>query len=380
MIGIFMRKIKILIVDDSFFMRNSLKKILTTDEIEIIDTAANGKEGFEKALKLQPDVITMDIEMPVMTGIESLKKIMSSFPIPVIMVSTLTSEGAEVTLEALSLGAIDFVTKSSSFKELGGIRDELISKIKAIGYNESLRKQMMRKRLLLQKKQRDKSSTTKVLTNAKPTYNETNKDFSVYKKRPKKSDLLIIGIGISTGGPTALQQLMKRLPGNIPVPIVVVQHMPPFFTKSLAKRLDSMSQLTITEAQDGEILKRNHAYIAPGGLQMTVDKKMIAHISEEPKNAPYTPCVDVMMNSLVESFGRRVMGIIMTGMGHDGLKSLELLHELNGYIMTQDLETAVIAGMPKSIIDAGIADEVHPLNKLAHAIATIFQTRALSVD
>ena len=375
-----MQKIKVLIVDDSFFMRNSLKKILTTNEIEVIDTASNGKEGYEKAIKLQPDVITMDIEMPIMNGIDSLKKIMETFPTPVIMVSTLTSEGAEVTLEALSLGAIDFVTKTSGFKELGGIRNELISKVKAIGFNAFLQKQMMRKRLLLQKRQKTLTTPRTAIIKDKHGKTESDTDVAIYKKRPKKSDLLIIGIGISTGGPTALQQLMKRLPGEIPVPIVIVQHMPPFFTKSLAKRLDSMSQLTVKEAEDGEILKRSYVYIAPGGFQMTVDKKMIVHISEEPKNAPYTPCVDVMMNSLIESFGRRVMGIIMTGMGHDGLESLKILHNINGYIITQDTETAVIAGMPKSIIDAGIADEVHPLNNLAHAIATIFQKRALSVD
>jgi len=211
-----MSPLKLLIVDDSFFMRQALEKILNVPEIEIIDSAKNGKEAVEKVLLLHPDIVTMDIEMPVMTGIDALREIMATFPVPVIMVSTLTSDGAEATMDALSLGAVDFITKKPAFREMDSIRDELVKKILEVGNNQSLRNHMIRKRLLLQMA-KSKHSESNIKTQTAITDNDIKqnaKEFTIHtgRKRPKIEDIKVIGIGISTGGPNALQDLLKEYP------------------------------------------------------------------------------------------------------------------------------------------------------------------------
>ncbi|MDQ1266850.1 MAG: Protein-glutamate methylesterase/protein-glutamine glutaminase [Bacteroidota bacterium] len=363
--------IKLLIVDDSIFIRTTLKKILKHPEIEIVDTAPNGKIGVERVIELQPDVVTMDIEMPVMNGIEALREIMDKNPVPVIMVSTLTKEGADVTLEALTLGAVDFITKRAAFDEAQGMKEELLSKILAIGHNPVLRNRF--KAELQRKKSGCRTESQSVAQRvAEIIGKKRGLELSGAKHIPLSNEIEAIGIGISTGGPNALQVLFRKLPADIPVPILIAQHMPPFFTKSLAERLDKLSQISVKEAQDGDRLERGKAYIAPGGRQMTVNKRRKISISDEPANSLYKPCVNVLLDSMIDVFDNRMVGIIMTGMGHDGQTALKRLHDRKGYVIAQDLDSCVVGGMPKSVMDVNAADDIQSLEDLPQAIASLF--------
>lgn len=362
-------KIKVLVVDDSFFIRQAITKMLESEGFEVIDTARNGKEAVEKALTLKPDVITMDIEMPVMTGLEAVKEIMNTFPIPIIMVSTLTTDGAEATIEALSLGAIDFIAKKPAFKEAESIKDELIQKVRTIGSSSELKNQFIRKRLLRRmqgKQQVEVSPQIDVQEKIeKPHIPEI-------KQRPSQDDIKVIGIGISTGGPNALQEFIPKISASIPVPILIVQHMPPYFTNSLAKRLDSMSNITVKEAEDNETLRAGTAYIAQGGKHLIVNKFGKTIISDEPRHYLFKPSVDVLFYSLAENYGKKTLGIIMTGMGNDGQKGLAVVKNKGGYVIAQSPESCVIDGMPQSVIKANLADEILPLNALGETINSLF--------
>lgn len=385
-----MDKIKVIVVDDSVFMRKALTKIINSDDIEVIETAVNGKDAIEKIKEFQPDLVTLDIEMPIMNGIEALKVIMQECPVPVIMISTLTSEGADATIEALSNGAVDFVTKKAAFTEMNLLQDEILGKIRSVANNKALRNQLKRRSLILQKKnefiqnvttQTEKKVSASHIEIAKQLAERSKQRKASYiqksnRKRPEANEIELIVIGISTGGPVALLELFKHLPGNIPVPILVAQHMPPYFTKSLADRLNGLSELNIKEAEEGDTIKPGYVYFAPGGRQMTVNKKLNLCISDEPRNELYKPSVNVLMNSAIDVFGKSVVGIIMTGMGHDGRDALKRLHSIGGYVISQDIDSCVVAGMPRSVIDAGIADEIHPLNDLPDAIASLFNLTA----
>lgn len=386
-----MEKIKVLVVDDSVFMRKALTKIINTDDIEVIDTAVNGKDAIEKVRKLQPDIVTLDIEMPIMNGIEALKVIMFECPVPVIMISTLTSEGANATIEALSNGAVDFVTKKPAFTEMHQLQDEILSKIRSVASNKQLRNQLRRRSLIYKKQNeyltnkeniKDKEEAHQHLELAQQLSERVKQKKANYiintnRERPDPSEIVLIAIGISTGGPPALLELFKHLPGNIPVPILVAQHMPPYFTKSLADRLNGLSKLNIKEAEDGEKIQPGWVYFAPGGRQMILSKKLTLTITDEPANELYKPSVNIMMNSAIDVFGKSMVGIIMTGMGNDGRDALRRLHNIGGYVISQDIESCVVAGMPKAVIEAGIADEVHPLNDLPDAIASLFKLTAI---
>ncbi|MBM2817004.1 MAG: chemotaxis-specific methylesterase CheB [Ignavibacteria bacterium] len=379
-----MTPIKVLIVDDSAFLRNTIKRILTIPEIEVVGTAENGKIGVELAYELEPDIITMDIEMPVMNGLEALKEIMSLCPTPVIMVSTLTSEGAEATFEALSLGAIDFITKHTGFGEVMSMKEELISKIIAIATNISLRNRFILKRRLI-KTAKFKAAIAQSSAIEHQEIKEISKPSSESKiirtisnPKPLKSEISVVSIGVSTGGPYALQTLFKALPGIIPVGILITLHMPAEFTKSLANRLNNCSLLSVKEAQTGDTIDPKCAYLAPGGRQMVVNRNRNIIITDEPKTSLFKPSVNVTMNSLVNIYGKRFVGVMMTGMGNDGLEALTNLHKAGGYVIAQDLESCVVGGMPKSVMDANLACEIHPLDSLAGAIAGLFGLHAVS--
>lgn len=366
--------IKVLVIDDSLFMRKTITQIISSDEIVVVGTAANGKEGVSLARELKPDVITMDIEMPVMNGLDALKEIMRHSPTQVLMVSSLTSEGAEVTLEALHSGAVDFITKKSAFTQMHSLKDELISKIKSIAGTSSV-----------------KSHKNKSLAPAKPTAKFTSSDTAIaerlkskaskvslpsspeiLKRRPAKSQVEIIGIGVSTGGPVALAELLPLLHASLPVPILIVQHMPAYFTKSLAERLNKSSPLTVKEAANGDAILPGHVYLAPGGLQMTVHRKSKIIISDGDPKQLYKPSVDVMMNSIVESYAGKALGVIMTGMGHDGENSFLALDRAGGYIIAQEPTSCIVPGMTNSVIKHNIASEILPVANIANALSSIF--------
>ncbi len=345
--------IKVLIVDDSAFMRNALTRMLSSDpEIKIVGTAKDGLEAIEKVAILKPDVITMDVKMPRMDGMTALKQIMEKNPLPVIMVSSLTLEGAKVTLDALDMGAVDFIPKNLSELSVNivKIKEILIDKVKQIS-----KKGVLRRRL-------------RNIAEHKPA--------EVHRSMPARAigerRLAIISIGTSTGGPRALQEIIPKLPKDFPVPILIAQHMPPNFTKPFAERLDQLSQISVKEAEDGEPLKPGVALLAPGKGNMRALRvrgiETIVRISENKEEFIYRPSVDALMASVAEYFPGRALGVILTGLGTDGLLGLTALKKTGGRIFAQNEETCVVYGMPKAVIEAGIADKVLALEEMAGEI------------
>lgn len=344
-------KFRILIVDDSAFMRKSLSIMLNSDEdIEIVGTARDGMEGVALAKSLRPDLITMDIEMPRMDGLSALKIIMKEAPTSVVMVSSLTTEGAESTLKALELGAVDFIPKEMSFVSvnISEIKADLIKKVKTI-----CRQTQLHKRL--------KKISGMTGKNIKPSI---SKSFSGLPRDNYKA----IAIGISTGGPLSLQKVIPQFSKDIRIPIFIVQHMPPKFTKSLADRLNNMSEINVKEAQDNEEVKGGTVYIAPGGYHLNLKKmgigKVAININPKPDNTLHRPSVDIMLDSVVSVYGKQTLAVIMTGMGHDGSESIQRLKKMGGYCLAQDEDSCVVYGMPKSVVDAGNADVIASLEKI----------------
>jgi two-component system chemotaxis response regulator CheB len=362
-------------------MRKAISKILMSSEnIEVIDTAINGKQAVEKNIKLKPDVITMDIEMPVMNGLQALEAIMKSRPVPVLMLSTLTSDGANATIEALTNGAVGFITKKSAFNEMHSLKDEIIKEILNISTNSSIKNQINRRKLLneqkykTQKEPRTNSISKSKVSPTKTSNNELFKKNSISnRKRPNKLQVQIIAIGISTGGPAALLDVIPKLPENLPVPIIIAQHMPPHFTKSLADRLDSKSAIKVKEAEDGEHLHPGTVYVAQGGWHLKVNKRSKIEISSMPMDELYKPSVNVMLNSVCDVYRGKALGIIMTGMGHDGYEGIKQLRALGGYSIAQSLDSSIATGMPETIIERKEVDEIYDLNDISKAIISFFK-------
>ncbi|MCL4492360.1 MAG: chemotaxis response regulator protein-glutamate methylesterase [Nitrospirae bacterium] len=345
--------VKVLIVDDSAFMRNALANMLSSDpEIKIVGTARDGLEAIEKVDTLNPDIVTMDVEMPRMDGITALKHIMERNPVPVIMVSSIATEGAKVTLEALDLGAVDFIPKNLSELSVNiiKIKEILIDKIKQIAKKGIVRRH--------------------IRPSAAPKTIEILKAMPVRTTGERR--ISVISIGTSTGGPKALQEIIPRLPKDFPAPIVIAQHMPPNFTGPFAERLNQLSQITVKEAEEGESLRPGVALVAPGGGHMRVTRKRgidtVISISESKEDFIYRPSVDALMLSIAEFFPGRALGVILTGMGHDGLNGMIALKKTGGRIFAQNEETCVVYGMRKAVVDAGIADKVLPLEEMAGEI------------
>ncbi len=345
--------IKVLIVDDSLFMCKALTHLISSDKtIEVIGVANNGQEALDKIKVLDPDVITMDVEMPKMNGLTALQELMKIKPTPTIMISSLTEEGAETTLKALEFGALDFLPKSQSSQEQFG--KDLINKIKVL----SRRKPLMQLRFGLKKSE------------PKSPIKSPAKDSAF---SPCKGMRDTIAIGVSTGGPPAVQKILAALPGNFPAAILIAQHMPAAFTGPFAKRLDSTCELTVCEAQGGERPKAGHVYIAPGGRHMRLQMKGPLPeivISDEPKSALYKPSATELIQSVAQAMPRRAIGLILTGMGSDGLEGIRALKEKGGYIMAQNEASCVVYGMPKAIVDANLADQILDLNNIAQALMT----------
>ena len=350
-----MTKIKVLVVDDSAFMRKAIENMLSGEQdIEVVGFGANGEEAVELVAKLKPDVLTLDIEMPKMDGLTALKKIMQNNPLPVIMVSSLTQEGAEITLRALDSGAVDFIPKEKSYGSVGilKISHELKNKVRKFAGDKSI----------LHRLHPVSSAAKPAAAPVTPRY--ISKGVSTKKK--------IVALGTSTGGPQSLQRVVPLLPADLGVPVLVVQHMPPSFTQSLAARLDSLSKVKVVEAQGGEQLQPNCVYIAKGGKQMVVRRTSAGGIIElkpEDPNLLHNPSVDVMTNSVAEQYGKDALGVIMTGMGNDGTKGLTVLKNGGGFIIAQDEPSCIVYGMPRAVVEAGIADEIIPLDSIAGRIA-----------
>ncbi len=357
--------IKVLVVDDSAFMRKTLSMILNEPpDIQVVDTARDGIEAIDKVKQLKPDVVTLDIEMPRMDGLQALQHIMQHHPVPVIMVSSLTQEGARETIRALELGAVDFIPKQFSFVslEINNVKQQLIEKVRAAA----------KSRLSLLQKRFQGVGTATRTAGAAPT---SRKSLSHPQAR-------IVVIGISTGGPLSLQKVMSGLPGDFPIPIAIVQHMPPNFTRSLAERLNSLSKLTVVEAGEGMPLQANTVYIAQGGKHLHFVRRMntvALHLSDKPDNTFFKPSVDELFFSAAEIFGGRIIGVVMTGMGKDGLEGARRIKALGGKIIAQDAATSVVYGMPRAVAEAGLADAVLPLEQIAPALSQAIGLRAPAV-
>lgn len=346
-----MHQVGVLIIDDSAFMRKMISEILSSDSrIKVLDTARNGEIGLKKIEKHNPDVVTLDVEMPVMDGMTTLKKIMDSHPLPVIMLSNVTGLGANKTMEAITNGAVDFVTKPSGAisLDIGKVKDELITKV------------------LTAAQAKHKGTSSKVINKTVPTPNQSL-NFS-------KS---VIVIGTSTGGPRALQRVLSDIPkGNVP-PILIVQHMPEKFTKSLAKRLNTLTHIEVREAVHGEIISRGKAYIAPGNQHMKLRAVGMTYAIELTQEMPvngHRPSVDVLFESVSHLNKINKLAIVLTGMGNDGSKGLTLLKKKDPQTITvaESGESAVINGMPKAAIHTGCVNSIIHLHQIGSFIGNTF--------
>jgi len=379
--------IGVLIVDDSPFMRLTLQKILSQDpDIKVLDTARDGREGILKLQTLRPQVVTMDVEMPVMNGLQALEEIMRWQPTPVIILSAVTTEGTQATLKALDLGAFDVVAKPSGSPgaDLQALARDLVEKVKAAaGINPArLGRKIVSMGATVQATT-IQPTTTRVVSPigvggvpVRPNQPPASPGKTGF---PPKYAIEIVAIGTSTGGPSALQAVLPALPGNFPVPVLVAQHMPPGFTGPLAQRLNGLCPLHVREGIHGEVLKAGTVYVAPAGKQMQVLRKSGQLTLDIGDDAPiptlYHPSVDVMFLSLAKAVGKGTLGVVMTGMGNDGTKGMRELKALDGFAIAESEETCVVYGMPRSVVDAGLANRVVPLGEIGRTIVECVMRR-----
>ncbi len=361
-----MPPIRVLIVDDSVVIRKVLCEALASDPaIEVAGTASDGRVALAKLEQLKPDLLTMDVEMPNMSGLETLQAIRKLSPtLPVIMFSTLTERGAATTLDALALGASDYVTKPSNTGSLNvtvaRIREELVPKIKALCARRS--------GTLL-------GGTSTVGTPGRPLQLLGKKeiDAAARKFTPPRpmTRIEVLAIGTSTGGPNALAELLPAIPADFPVPIVIVQHMPPLFTKLLAERLDKTTAIRIHEGEAGKTIEPGHAWIAPGDFHMVVARKGLQvqlAMNKEAQENSCRPAVDVLFRSVASTFAANTLAVILTGMGSDGVLGSQAVREHGGHVYVQDEATSVVWGMPGQVAGAGLADKIFPLKAMAGEI------------
>ena len=347
-----MRRLRVLIVDDSVVMRRMISDMVLSDPaLEVAGIAHHGYIALAKIAQVTPDIVTLDLDMPEMDGLETLSRIRAEYPdLPVIMVSALTERGTQLTLDALAMGASDYVTKPSGVvpnsATAAQVREELLGKIKSLGAAHL--------------------SRTSGRSRRKATASETD-----------HGRVEIVVIGVSTGGPNALMELLPAIPANFPVPVVVVQHMPPLFTRFLAERLEKVCALSVREAADGDKLEAGTIWIAPGDHHLEMERTrqgVSVRLNQGPLENSCRPAVDPTFRSAVECFGSRVLGVVMTGMGHDGLQGARCIYDGGGQILAQDEKTSVVWGMPRFVTEEGLPDEVLPLDRIAGAIRLRVET------
>ncbi len=359
-----MPKIRVLIVDDAVLVRSRVSKVLSSDpDLEVVGVAANGRIALAKIPQVNPDAIVLDVEMPQMNGLETLAAIRQTYPLlPVIMFSTFTRTGATATLEALSLGANDYATKPSNLSSLEAVNQhisqELIPKIKLFGSQRAEGQGDNETR-----GQRDKGTRGQREQLQSKIQNPKSKIDSLTTGRVD-----IVAIGVSTGGPNALAALLSEFPAEFPVPIAIVQHMPPMFTKLLAERLASKCEIRVDEAFAGALLEPGRAWIAPGNFHAIVErdgKVVRIGINQEPPENSCRPSVDVLFRSIAQVYGAKALAVVLTGMGQDGLRGCEYIREVGGQILVQDRASSVVWGMPSFVANAGLADRVVSLDQMA---------------
>ena len=350
--------INVLVADDSSFMRNAIERTLDSDpEILVIGFAGNGSEAVSSAEELRPDVIIMDIEMPVIDGIQALSRILEESSVPVILLVPRDDSGALMTLKALEGGAVDFICKENTFasRPLAVIGRKLIGKVRTAA----------RCRLDLHLAQ------IKSFSRAEPAAGPHRRAHLFGNDYPENR---VVAIGASTGGSTALKRILAGLPGDFPAGILVVQHMPAVFTANLAESLDSLCKITVKEAEHGDLVEPGIALIAPGDRHMTVrrdDREIFVSLSKSPQHSLHRPSIDVMVTSVADVYRGAAIGIMLSGSGQDGLAGMELLSQNGGSVIAQDAETALVGDMPGAVIDAGLADIVAPPDRIQAAITEL---------
>ncbi len=344
---------RVLVVDDSGFFRRRIVEILEADPmLEVAGTAANGKEAIEQVAALKPDVVTMDIEMPVMDGITAVRHIMRSTPLPILMFSSLTHDGAQATLEALEAGAVDFLPKR--FEDIAKDRDQakllLCRRIHAVARQRSAR--------------------------AAPAATRTARTPPVAAARTqppvRRGQFQVVAIASSTGGPVALAQVLTRLPAGFGLPVLVVQHMPASFTQAFASRLDQQCAVSVKEAEDGDVVRPGQVLIAPGGRQLTLKQQggeVQVVIGDGDASLHYKPCADVTFNAVASVFGGKTLAVVLTGMGADGREGIRTLKGKGATVWTQDEASSVIYGMPMAVAEAGLSDRVMSLRDIGPGIS-----------
>ena len=348
-------KTKVLVVDDSAFMRKALSGMLEKDpRLTVVGSARNGEEAVQKVAELKPDVVTMDVEMPGMNGLDAVRQIMAANPVPILMVSSLTEAGAKETLLALELGAVDYIPKhlEGVATNITAVEQELVGKVLAAAKAKVVRRS---------------AAATAGLAKpiVKPAGTGTLTASSVAATRGTK----LVAIGCSTGGPLALQEILPLFPPDFPAAVLIVQHMPKFFTKPFAERMDQMCHIKVREAVDGDVITAGVALVAPGGVQLRVCRRQSINIevslSKDGEGMLHAPSADVMMKSVASLYAGRGIGVILTGMGHDGLEGMKEIKEAGGRTVAQNEATCTVYGMPKAVVDAGLAEKVVPLSHIA---------------
>jgi two-component system, chemotaxis family, protein-glutamate methylesterase/glutaminase len=366
-------RIRVMVVDDSVVVRKLVVEVLAGDPgIEVVGTAANGKLALQKLDQLKPDVVTLDIEMPVMDGLETLTELRRRQPrLPVVMFSTLTERGASATLEALSRGASDYVTKPSNVDRIQEgmerVRLDLIPKVKALVARRipstaplGVRAASLRTTPAVS----PRATRTRAISGATAGARTP----AAPRRTGPSGRVDVVAIGVSTGGPNALAALFAALPGDLPVPIVVVQHMPPVFTRLLAERLTARTSVRVHEATDGMVLEPGHGYLAPGDHHMVLRRSgttVVAQLNQGPPENSCRPAVDPLFRSVAEVYGGNAAAVVLTGMGADGTQGAGVLRDAGARILAQDEETSVVWGMPGHVVNAGLADDVLPLESVA---------------
>jgi len=362
------RVITVVVTDDSAFMRRAIQKMLEKEpEIRVVGTAASGEEGIAMVERLRPDVVTMDVEMPGIGGLEAARAIVERRGPPIIMVSALTRDGAETTLRALELGAVDFIPKpDSALIDIVNVQRELVEKVKHFGSRGAYLR-AMRETLRIRRG---------TLAGARPAAPPPQPP-----PRPpstaRAGGFACVAIGTSTGGPVALSQILPKLPAGFPIPIVVVQHMPPGFTRPLAERLDATSRIDVVEGADGMALTAGVAIIAPAGKQLRLVRSqgtVRVALGDDAQRSLHVPSVDAMAASVGETYGAGALGVILTGMGHDGVLGLRVLKEHGGYVLGQDEASSVVYGMPRAAAVAGLVDRVVPLEAVSRTLCELTGT------
>ncbi|WP_336355185.1 chemotaxis response regulator protein-glutamate methylesterase [Pseudomonas granadensis] len=370
--------VKVLVVDDSGFFRRRVSEILSADpSIQVVGTATNGKEAIDQALALKPDVITMDYEMPMMDGITAVRHIMQRCPTPVLMFSSLTHEGARVTLDALDAGAVDFLPKN--FEDISRnpekVKQLLCEKVHSISRSNRRFSAYSAPAPAAAPAPTPAPSTASSYSShsspvpARPAPAPARASAaSAASAAPKRKAYKLLAIGTSTGGPVALQRVLTQLPANFPAPIVLIQHMPAAFTKAFAERLDKLCRISVKEAEDGDILRPGLALLAPGGKQMMIDGRGAVKILPGDERLNYKPCVDITFGSAAKSYGDKVLAVVLTGMGADGREGARLLKQGGSAVWAQDEASCVIYGMPMAIVKADLADAVYSLDDMGKHI------------